>query len=372
MIRRTRYDYPTLASRLLQLIAIWLLSVKYIAVTINLDCHEHSFRPNLVEAKPYRQSDILGHLCNNTGYLKNFHRLHKEGIATSHPRGLVGLLSLMLSGDIEINPGPVNEPMYPCAVCQLGVNWSHQAVACDVCDVWVHKSCASMDSTTYADIANHEWKCYGCRSTNVSSFLYHAFNVNVSNSFAPLAGIPGDDSIFLSSVLSPRSIFEPRVHSSPNTQTDMQTNPCTSTSTGCSSSASVPSAALDFIAHGVDNLRIAVLNAIASKGRNHKLQNSAVCTTTQTDILISTETKLDSSISSSEFLPRNFAGLIRKDRNIRGGGVMIAVRNNLVVDEVSINSLNSELICARISIVLRAALYAITALARSCVLDTAD
>ena len=58
----------------------------------------------------------------------------------------------MLSGDIEINPGPVNEPMYPCAVCQLGVNWSHQAVACDVCDVWVHKSCASMDSTTYADM----------------------------------------------------------------------------------------------------------------------------------------------------------------------------------------------------------------------------
>jgi len=56
------------------------------------------------------------------------------------------------------------------------------------------------------------------------------FNVNVSNSFAPLAGIPGDDSIFLSSVLSPRSTFEPRVHSSPNTQTDMQTNPCTSTS----------------------------------------------------------------------------------------------------------------------------------------------
>ena len=83
MIRRTRYNYPTLASRLLQLIAIWLLSVKYIAVTINLDCHEHSVRQNLVKAKPYGQSNILGHLCNNTGYLKNFHRLHKEVIATT-------------------------------------------------------------------------------------------------------------------------------------------------------------------------------------------------------------------------------------------------------------------------------------------------
>ena len=63
-----------------------------------------------------------------------------------------------------------------------------------------------------------------------------------------------------------------------------------------------------------------MLNANSIEGKKPEI--AELCTTTQTDSLIITETKLDSSISSSEFLPRNFAGLIRKDRNIHGGGVM--------------------------------------------------
>ena len=107
--------------------------------------------------------------------------------------------------------------MFPCAVCQLEVSWTQQAVACDNCDVWLHKSCASLNSAEFNDIENCSWTCYCCRSVNVESFIYKAFNLNISNSFQPLAGIPGDDSVFLADVASPKNNFKPRITSSPNT-----------------------------------------------------------------------------------------------------------------------------------------------------------
>ena len=90
------------------------------------------------------------------------------------------MLLLLLTGDIEGNPGPATYAMFPCGVCQLHVSWTHEAVACDV---WLHKSCVSLDSVNYSEIENHTWKCYCCRSVNVSSFIYKAYNLNVSNSF---------------------------------------------------------------------------------------------------------------------------------------------------------------------------------------------
>ena len=30
---------------------------------------------------------------------------------------------ILLSGDIELNPGPTNKSMYPCAMCDLPVTW---------------------------------------------------------------------------------------------------------------------------------------------------------------------------------------------------------------------------------------------------------
>lgn len=47
------------------------------------------------------------------------------------------------------------------------------------------------------------------------------------------------------------------------------------------------------------------------------------------DLLMFTETKVDASIASSEFLPEEFIGNIRRDRTLDGGGVMIAARKDL-------------------------------------------
>ena len=42
------------------------------------------------------------------------------------------------------------------------------------------------------------------------------------------------------------------------------------------------------------------------------------------DLMLVTETKLDSSIFSSELLPKGYVGEFRRDRNLHGGGVMIS------------------------------------------------
>jgi hypothetical protein len=81
-----------------------------------------------------------------------------------------------------------------------------------------------------------------------------------------------------------------------------------------------------FIGATTDNIRIAVVNAnsvINVMGKKPEI--AELCNSTQLDIMVITNTKIDSTISSSEFLPQTFSGHIHKDRNINGGGVMLAV-----------------------------------------------
>ena len=46
---------------------------------------------------------------------------------------------LILSGDIEQNPGPGIK--FPCGVCKKSVRSNQRGVACDCCDLWFHTKC---------------------------------------------------------------------------------------------------------------------------------------------------------------------------------------------------------------------------------------
>jgi hypothetical protein len=48
------------------------------------------------------------------------------------------ILVILLSGDIELNPGPTNKSMYPCAMCDLPVTWVF-VVTIVVCGLMVDK-----------------------------------------------------------------------------------------------------------------------------------------------------------------------------------------------------------------------------------------
>ena len=71
--------------------------------------------------------------------------------------------------------------------------------------------------------------------------------------------------------------------------------------------------------------------------------------TTNPDILIIAETKIDSSVSTSEFLPKSHTAF-RKDHTYHSGGVLVAVRNTFTVEEVCIECESTEFICVKITL----------------------
>ena len=96
---------------------------------------------------------------------------------------------LILAGDIELNPGPGNQPVghvrfvntqslghnmvLPVMVVMYGID---------------HKSCLCMCTQDYKDLerSNVVWKCYKCDSLNCDSFTFRSYELHISNSFQPL------------------------------------------------------------------------------------------------------------------------------------------------------------------------------------------
>ena len=83
------------------------------------------------------------------------------------------------------------------------------------------------------------------------------------------------------------------------------------------------------------NFRIIEANVNSLKGKKQQLK--ALIETERPDCLILVETKLDNSYQSSEFFDLNtWNVVVRQDRNINGGGVIIAVSRKFVVSPVNI------------------------------------
>ena len=72
-------------------------------------------------------------------------------------------------------------------------------------------------------------------------------------------------------------------------------------------------------------------------------------------MLIVTETKLDPSFPSGQFLIDGFAKPFRRDRNKNGGGVMIFIRDDIPSKEIKVNFLHSDIECLFIELNIRKA-----------------
>ena len=72
------------------------------------------------------------------------------------------------------------------------------------------------------------------------------------------------------------------------------------------------------------------INSITAPGRLDQL--SDVCSILKLDILILTETKLDHTIPSNLITIPGYNEPIRRDRNRNGGGVLVYVAENLIVN----------------------------------------
>ena len=76
---------------------------------------------------------------------------------------------LLLSGDIETNPGPIQ---YPCPICQKPVR--KRILYCNRCGFWIHKKCEQISITEYKKFKitpgeNSQYtcrSCHACRNEN--------------------------------------------------------------------------------------------------------------------------------------------------------------------------------------------------------------
>ena len=73
-----------------------------------------------------------------------------------------------------------------------------------------------------------------------------------------------------------------------------------------------------------------------------------MCDYLDPDIIIMTETKIDSSVKYSEFPPPGYQGDIRKDRSQGGGGVMIAMKDTLCATSAEVPDTEEDMIWAKI------------------------
>ena len=223
--------------------------------------------------------------------------------ANRHGRLFI-FLSIILSGQVESNPGPVQ---YPCGVCENSVHDSHQAILCDGCDMWFHTSCSGVSTDEYQDLLNFSdfsWNCILCNSINFHSALHSVGldNLSTPNSFSNLDAEIGEFSDFV-----PVFQSSPRDHSSR------------------------PYKAKPHV------LKAMAVNCNSLVSPDKRAQFHAHVEAHKPDIIFGSESKLDSSIPTYSVFPDNYL-IHRKDRVAGGGGVFLAIREDIVsVDKTQLD-----------------------------------
>ena len=103
------------------------------------------------------------------------------------PLILISML-LLISGDIQPNPGPID----PCSVCSRRVTWGNRSIQCTGCSLWVHLSCSGLSPADFRKISpGHSWTCPMCPSSSQPlPSLPHSNPISSSFSVSPSSHTP--------------------------------------------------------------------------------------------------------------------------------------------------------------------------------------
>ena len=195
------------------------------------------------------------------------------------------MVILLLSGDVQLNPGPpTRTPKCPCGVCSKNVNSSHKAMECEYCFTWYHIKCVNMGDNMYQVHMHHDsytWVCFRCGLQSfTNSSLFTTFTV--SNSFQLLADLPNDSSIIP---------YVP-VSSSRGPQ-------CTSCPKKCSNTHDKKK----LCKQRTRSNPLKIINLYFQSLRNTIAQFQALLEIEKPDIVVGTETWLNHTILTSELMP---------------------------------------------------------------------
>ena len=257
---------------------------KEVNITYSVD---NSFSPVSANKTKCDYQSLLG-MTVFRSFLSTPRNTHPSMCTRPNCRAVV-LLFLVLSGQVELNPGP-RAIKYPCNICAKSVRNNQPAVQCDDCFVWTHVRCIGFGDSTYQHLQHNSyyWFCASCGIPNYSASLGDLTSFESENSFNVLENTssPG----------------KPKLSSTPLKHKHIKSKSISCLSLNCNSLKSLG--------------KIASFNAILQE------QNP--------DVVFACETKLSPNIASYSIFPKNFT-IFRNDRNENGGGVLLAFKNVLTV-----------------------------------------
>ena len=283
------------------------------------------------------QTSFPSQLTRNPPPFPNLSVTKKNKMMPTKPHSITLLYLLAQAGDLHPNPGPNSSitqtppQNYPFGSCRQEVHYQDHAIQCDECDHWYHTACMQRNDTSYEQLKSHSvlWFCSCCGLPNYSNCLFSS-NISTSNPYSVLDTPADSRDQYPNMSDEPSTTFAPNPA---NTSTPERKNVTTKS-----------------------KLRAMLINCNSVKSNNKIAQLQATIHATDRDIILLVETKLDSSISTYSFLPFNYEAIIN-DRNIHGGGVLIAVRTDIIADPQDKFNTACEIIWTKVHFLHKKAIY---------------
>ncbi|CAG2195891.1 unnamed protein product [Mytilus edulis] len=207
------------------------------------------------------------------------------------------ILSILLSGDIHHNPGPIK---HPCTDCNKPVKCNQKAIQCDFCDLWTHLKCTNLSVQEYNILSKSDDNYYcECCTNRLPNFT---------------------DSYF-------------KVSTSCNTSISSE---CGSINVNNISNVNIEDVEQNIFDElkGVrikhpNNFHCAYLNINSFRNKFSSIKD--LLNDNLVDMIIVAETKLDETFKNGEFFIDNYH-LWRADRTAKGGGLLVYIRSDLACD----------------------------------------
>ena len=237
-----------------------------------------------------------------------------ETLQKFNPQSYLSALLLSRANDIESNPGPIEDDA--CQKCKINVNWSSLAIQCDGCDKWSHKNCIDISNNEFQRLEDNStiWLCKSCGLRNIhSSFFNSKENMSPTSLSFDSFNSPGKP-LYSSSPIRQNRPDQPKVQ-----------------------------------------LRIINVNCQSVLAKRHQLAH--LLDSTSPDVVIGTESWLNSEISNNSVFPTDRYTVFRRDRGSRGGGVFILIENSIhATCEENLNT-NCEILWCKIHLQRQKQLY---------------
>ena len=221
-------------------------------------------------------SHFISQIFKSTKLMKSYKTVPSHKTSAKQ---LIFVISLLLAGDIQSNPGPVK---FPCTTCNKNIRSNSKAIECDVCLQWTHVKCQYSITTKQYDRI--------CKNDDDFEFLCNR---------CACSELPFCSTDFHEQLSDVRN--EELLTSEETMETDRPDLKNFKTEKG-----------LHFIHLNVRSL----LPKIDQIRHIHMIVEDTKCS-----IIGVTESWLDSTVPDPEINPIPGYTVIRKDRNCQGGGV---------------------------------------------------